>query len=449
MNGIAQFSVLDDDFRVWKQAAAPSVIPVKMGLHDQPDVADPHAMGGQAHHGIFIRLPAEDHGLSSEHVRSSGRSGVNEDRVLATEEQEHEEHERSARLRKGSTLDVPDPERDDAQGHLTSSEGLLTVTQYDGLRIEEQPNREGGVVEPKFEVGFVGLGRMGAPMASRLMAAGLRVIVFDLRSEAVAAAVRSGAVGSATPAGVADVAPVVLVSLPTPEIVESVALGPNGLINGDAMQTYVDLSTSGPAVAEKVASELARRDVAAVDAPVSGGVAGATRGTLTLMLSGEPSVLEQIDPILAHLGNRRIRVGSRAGQGQMLKLINNMVSATAFAATAEALVLGRMAGLDAAMMLDSLNASTGRTNASAEKFPKYVLSRTFDFGFALGLQAKDVGLYVAEAQRRHFPSWIGSATGNLLGMAVADGMGELDSTALVQLLERWAEVIVSGDPTEG
>lgn len=304
------------------------------------------------------------------------------------------------------------------------------------------------MAEQPVDVGFVGLGNMGAPMASRLVAAGLRVCVADVRPDAVTAAVRAGAVGGGSAAEVAAVAPIVLVSLPTPAAVESVALGPGGLLEGGVMRTYVDLSTSGPSTAERVANALAAQDVDVVDAPVSGGVSGATAGTLTLMLSGSPDAVDRVTPVLAHLGRRLVHVGDRPGQAQLMKLINNMMSATAFAATAEAMVLGRMGGLDAATMLDILNASTGANNATADKFPKYVLPRSFDFGFGLGLQAKDLGLYVAEASRRRLPSWIGTATANLLGMAVADGMGEMDSTSLVQLVERWGGVTLEGRPAQ-
>jgi 3-hydroxyisobutyrate dehydrogenase-like beta-hydroxyacid dehydrogenase len=179
----------------------------------------------------------------------------------------------------------------------------------------------------------------------------------------VAALVAEGAEAATSPAEVAARAEVVLVSLPTPEVVREVALGADGLIHGDAIKTYVDLSTTGQAVAVEVAAALGERGIVTIDAPVSGGVRGAINGTLAVMVAGPGSDLEGVRPSLEVFG-RVFHVGAHAGLGQLMKLANNFLSATAIAATAEAVVLGVKGGLDPATMLEVINASTGRNTAS-------------------------------------------------------------------------------------
>jgi 3-hydroxyisobutyrate dehydrogenase-like beta-hydroxyacid dehydrogenase len=219
------------------------------------------------------------------------------------------------------------------------------------------------------QIGFVGLGQMGGPMSRRLRAAGHALVVHDLRAEATDALVAEGAETASSPAEVADRAEVVLVSLPTPQVVREVALGPDGLIHGDATRTYVDLSTTGQAVAMEVAAALAERGTLPIDAPVSGGVRGAINGTLAVMAAGPAAELERVRPLLEVFG-RVFHVGDRPGLGQLMKLANNFLSASAIVATAEAVVLGVKGGLDPATMLDVINASTGRNTASEDKFPR-------------------------------------------------------------------------------
>src|SRR5690606_35939074 len=199
-------------------------------------------------------------------------------------------------------------------------------------------------------VGFVGLGQMGGPMSRRLLDAGHRLIVHDVRPEAVDALVAAGAEAAASPAEVAARAALVLVSLPTPEVVRAVVLGPDGLIQGGALRTYVDLSTTGQAVAVEVAAALGERGIVTLDAPVSGGVRGAREGTLAVMAAGPTGEVERVRPLLEAFG-RVFHVGERPGLGQLMKLANNFLSATAIVATAEAVALGVKGGLDPATMV--------------------------------------------------------------------------------------------------
>lgn len=290
-------------------------------------------------------------------------------------------------------------------------------------------------------LGFVGLGAMGARIAARLLDAGHRVVVCDARAQAAAPLRERGAEVAGSPRAVADVAATVFVSLPTPAIVRAVALGDDGLAGGGALRTYVDLSTTGPAVAEEVAAALATRDVAAVDAPVSGGPAGAEAGRLTLMVAGPPVAVAAVQPLLEHFAGRIFVVGDRAGQGQSAKVINNLMSACSIAITAEAMVLGARAGLDPATLLDVVDASSGQNNAASDKFPKQVLTRNFDHGFRLELMAKDVRLALDEAHRRQVPMLLGATVSELWNLAETQDVGD-DCTAIVRMFEQWGGATV-------
>lgn len=287
-------------------------------------------------------------------------------------------------------------------------------------------------------LGFVGLGAMGARMVARLLEAGHEVTVFDTREEARAQLAEQGASAVESPRAVADAAETVLVSLPAPEIVRGVATGDDGLLGGSAMRRYVDLSTTGGPVAEEVAELLGAEGVDCVDAPVSGGPAGAEAGSLTFMVAGPGDAIEAVRPLLETLGSKLFVVGDRAGQGQIAKVINNLMSASAIAITAEAMTLGVKAGLDAKTLLDVVGVSSGSSNAALDKFPNQVLTRRFDHGFRLALMAKDVRLCLAEAQRRDVPMLLGSTVDQLWGLAEQQGSEGDDCTAIVRMFEDWA-----------
>ena len=291
-------------------------------------------------------------------------------------------------------------------------------------------------------IGFVGLGQMGGPMSRRLLAAGHRLVVHDVRPEASDALVAEGAEAARSPAEVAERAEVVLVSLPTPEVVREVALGPGGLIQGRALRTYVDLSTTGQAVAMEVAAALAERGILAVDAPVSGGVRGALAGTLAVMVAGPALDLERVRPLLEVFG-RVFHVGERPGLGQLMKLANNYLSATAIVATAEAIALGVKGGLDPATMLDVINASTGRTTASEDKFPRQVLSGNYAAGFTTGLLTKDLDLCAAAAEMLEMPMPVAAAVLAQWQQSVAELGPDADITTIVKIVERAAGVALT------
>jgi 3-hydroxyisobutyrate dehydrogenase-like beta-hydroxyacid dehydrogenase len=295
----------------------------------------------------------------------------------------------------------------------------------------------------KETIGFVGVGRMGQPMASRLIAAGYPVVAYDIQGQALSAMAKNGAPSVSSPAEVASRAEVVMTSLPVPAVVEAVALGKDGIAAGSRVKTFVDLSTTGPRVAKAIAAGLAERGITAIDAPVSGGVAGAIKGTLAVMTSGPKDICESLRPALEPIG-KFFYVGAEPGMGQMMKLLNNLLSATNIAATSEAVVCGVKAGLDPHVMIDVINASSGRNTASEDKFPRAILPRSFDMGFAMALMTKDVKLCMDEAEAQGVPMWIGQAVKQVWQYGLAHGSQEQDFTEIIRHMEAWSNVTVGG-----
>lgn len=284
-------------------------------------------------------------------------------------------------------------------------------------------------------IGFVGLGAMGSRMSLRLVAAGYEVLVSDVDADAVEPVVAAGARACADARAVADAAEIVMVSLPGPAVVSAVA---ERLVQGSAIRLYVDLSTTGPQVAEEVAALMAAADVGVVDAPVSGGAAGAEQGRLTIMAAGESSHVQSAWPLLEVLGSTVFVVGDRPGQGQSVKLINNLMSACSIAITSEAAALGVKAGVDPRTLLEVVSASSGANAAASTKFPQYVLTRTFHQGFRLELMAKDVRLALAEARRHGVPMVLGATVEQLWNLGEASLEPAADFMEIVQLFERWS-----------
>jgi len=293
------------------------------------------------------------------------------------------------------------------------------------------------------DIGFIGLGKMGFPMARRLIEAKHRLVVFDQRQEAVDKLVALGAQAASSPKEVADRAETVLASLPSLQASLEVATGEGGVIEGKRVRRFVDLSTVGSHMAVRIHDLLAKRDIVQLDSPVSGGVGGAEKGTLAVMVSGPKADFELTKPALGVIG-KVFFIGEKPGSAQTMKLANNLLSATAVVATSEAVVMGVKSGLDPHVMIDVINAGSGMNTASRDKFPRAILPRSFDFGFALGLMSKDVNLCVAEAEALGVPMWIGNAVKQLWLYALAQGGPEQDFTNLITHIEKWSGVTVGG-----
>lgn len=291
------------------------------------------------------------------------------------------------------------------------------------------------------ELGFVGVGRMGIHMAGRLLEAGYAVTVFDTNETAMARLEQRGAKRAVSAADVASRCATVLVSLPTPDIVKAVALGKGGVIEGTKVKTFIDLSTTGPRVAKEVAEGLARKGITAVDAPVSGGPTGAEKGTLAMMIACPRALADELRPVIEVLG-KFFYIGEAPGRGQTMKIINNLLSATAITITSEAMVMGVKAGLDPTTMLDVINAGSGRNTATADKFPRCVVPRRFDFGFTTALLYKDIKLCLDEAEALGTPMIVGNAVRQLMAIGKAEMGPDADITEFVKPLERLAGVQV-------
>jgi 3-hydroxyisobutyrate dehydrogenase-like beta-hydroxyacid dehydrogenase len=291
------------------------------------------------------------------------------------------------------------------------------------------------------DIGFIGLGNMGQPMARRLIAAGHKLIVYDTRNDAVAPLVALGAQVASSPADVADRVETVMASLPSLQISEKVALGEGGVIQGKRIKRFIDLSTTGATVAAKIAAVLAKKNIVQIDCPVSGGVGGATKGTLAVMVSGPKAEIDLVKDVLAVFGKVFV-IGEKPGMAQTMKLANNFLSATAMAATSEAVAMGVKAGLDPAVMIDVINAGSGRTTASDGKFPQAILPRTFNYGFATALMLKDVRLCVEQAKSLNVPNSVMSAVLDQWETTNKEFGGDSDFTAIVKMIEQRAGVIV-------
>lgn len=293
------------------------------------------------------------------------------------------------------------------------------------------------------DIGFIGLGKMGFPMARRLIEAGHHLIAFDTRKEAVDRLVKLGADTASSPKDVADRAETVMASLPSLQASLEVATGKGGVIEGGRIKRFVDLSTVGSQMAVRIHDLLAKRNIVQLDSPVSGGVGGAEKGTLAVMVSGPRAEFEAVKPALEVIG-RVFFISEKPGAGQTMKLANNFLSATAMVATSEAVVMGVKSGLDPNVMIDVINAGSGLNTASRDKFPRSVLPRSFDFGFATGLMVKDVRLALDEMKSLGLKMEVAEAVGRLWEVVIRDEGAESDFTAAIKPIEKAAGVVVGG-----
>jgi len=292
-------------------------------------------------------------------------------------------------------------------------------------------------------LGFVGVGRMGGPMANRLLDAGHSLVIYDTSQDALAPLAARGATVATSAADVASKAEVVFLSLPTPPVVQAVVTGEGGVLQGTRVKTLVDLSTTGPSVAAVCAQASAGRGVAWMDSPVSGGITGATKGTLAVMVSGPKAAYDGLEDVLKVFG-KLFYVGDKPGLAQVAKLGNNLLAAAAIVLSSEAVVMGVKAGIDPKVLIDIINAGSGRNSATQDKFPRAVLTRTFDFGFATGLSYKDVRLCLEEAEALGVPMVAGSAVRQMLAITQARYGFDSDFTSIAKVVEEWAGVEIKG-----
>jgi 3-hydroxyisobutyrate dehydrogenase-like beta-hydroxyacid dehydrogenase len=293
------------------------------------------------------------------------------------------------------------------------------------------------------DIGFIGLGNMGFPMARRLIEAKHPLVVFDTRKEVVDKLVALGAQAASSPKDVADRVETVMASLPSLQASLEVATGKDGVIEGKRVKRFVDLSTVGSQMAVRIHDLLAKRNIVQIDSPVSGGVGGAEKGTLAVMVSGPKADFEVLKPAIEVIG-KVFFIGEKPGSGQTMKLANNFLSATAMVATSEAVVMGVKSGLDPKVMIDVINSGSGQNTASRDKFPRAILPRSFDFGFATGLMVKDVRLCLDEMKSLGLKMEVAEAVGKLWEVVIRDMGADSDFTAAIQPIEKAAGVVVGG-----
>lgn len=283
-------------------------------------------------------------------------------------------------------------------------------------------------------VGCIGLGNMGGALAANLVTAGFEVVAHDAAGPDRAPA---GSTPVPTVADVARQADVIVFSLPDGLVSAQVAREVLGAEDRRAAQ-IVDASTVGVRAAQHIAALLAAAGIGYVDAPVSGGPAGARARTLMVMYAGADKDCAAVAPVLAGLSDRRQRVGERPGMAQALKLANNFLSATALAATSEAVAFGRSVGLELGTMLDVLNAASGRSAATEDKFVNHVLTESYASGFSNSLMAKDIGLYLSSVADQGAPATIGAITESIWSRFAA-AQPNVDFTRIYPYVESTAE----------
>jgi 2-hydroxy-3-oxopropionate reductase len=288
------------------------------------------------------------------------------------------------------------------------------------------------------EAGYLGVGNMGQPMAQKLLDAGHSLTIFDINDAAMRPLLERQARRAASPRELAERCEIVCVSLPTLAAFRDAVLGPNGLIGGGAMKLLVNTCTVGVPFLREIEAALTPRGITMVDCPISGGPAGARAGTLSVMVSGDPAAIEKVRPLISLWGSTLTIAGDKPGAAQVLKLTNNILFAVSLAATSEAFVMGAKGGLDLEVMVNAINAGSGRNGATQTVIPTVVLDRSFDYGAALHILMKDVDLAIAQGEELGVPMWVCQAARLVYKHAVFAGAANDDISTLVQHVERGA-----------
>jgi 3-hydroxyisobutyrate dehydrogenase len=294
-------------------------------------------------------------------------------------------------------------------------------------------------------VAFLGLGAIGTPMARHLARPDFDLVVWNrTAARAAAFADATGARQATSPADAARDREVVVTCLPVSRDVESLLDGPDGLLATMASgATLVDCTSGDAATSRRIAGRLAERGIHFLDAPVSGGVAGAEAGTLTVMVGGDEATLEGVRPVLEAFGRKIVHCGV-VGSGDALKAVNNALLAMHIWGTAEGLVALEKAGVKAEIALDVINTSSGRSNSSMNLFPERVLTRAFPRTFRLALLDKDVGIAADLAREQQVPSPLLQLTAELFRLAHQELGEEADHVEAVQVVERQGNATIGG-----
>jgi 3-hydroxyisobutyrate dehydrogenase len=290
---------------------------------------------------------------------------------------------------------------------------------------------------PDLRVGVIGLGNMGRPIAENLLRAGFPTTVFDLRPEAMDALRDVGVQAASSPAAVARQSEILFLVVPDSSAVRQALFGKNGAARAAAKGgVVVDMTTGDPHLSKPFADRLARRGIAYLDSPMTGGATGAKAGRLLLMVGGDRGVYERCLPVLERISKRAIHVGP-VGSGHVMKLVHNHVSHAVFAATCEGVALGQRLGLSPKDMLEVFNEGNARSYATEVRFPKFILPETYDSGASFNIVCKDMALVRALGRRAKFRLPINDCTYRYWKHAVDAGMGREDWSRIVLLLKAY------------
>ncbi len=284
-------------------------------------------------------------------------------------------------------------------------------------------------------IGYLGVGNMGLPMAGRLLDAGHELWIYDVREEAMRPLIERQARRAATPKELADACDTVVISLPTLAIFRRALEGENGLLAGKAMKTLINSCTVGSPFVKEISEQCRSQNVTVIDAPISGGVAGARDGMLAVMVSGDPARVAELMPVFQVWGKTIVVAGDKPGAAQVMKLTNNMLCAVAFVATSEAMTMSGKAGIPPEAMLQILNNGTGRNFATMQLFPQAVLPGTFNFGATIEILMKDVDLAIEQGEDLGVPMWVCQAVRLVLKHGVFQGRAQQDLSRIVQIIE--------------
>ncbi|MGL5513102.1 MAG: NAD(P)-dependent oxidoreductase [Sporomusa sp.] len=294
------------------------------------------------------------------------------------------------------------------------------------------------------KIGFIGLGAMGKPMALNLMAAGYEVRVYDVRQEAVEELEGKVTGGCRTVAELASNSDTIICSLPNAKIVESVMTGADGVFASCSQgAVIIDMSSVSPGSSKAIAKKAKEYKIDYVDAPVSGGVSGATAGTLTIMVGADSEVFSKLEPLFDVLGKNVYHVGE-VGCGDAIKMINNLLLGCNMAALAEALALGVKCGLSVDTMREVISNSSGRSYALEAKLEKFIMADQYTGGFAVDLQHKDLGIALEASKDEAVPLPITAAAVQVYEAARAKGLNRADMSAIVKVWEDLIGVEISG-----
>jgi 3-hydroxyisobutyrate dehydrogenase-like beta-hydroxyacid dehydrogenase len=287
-------------------------------------------------------------------------------------------------------------------------------------------------------VGYLGVGNMGQPMAGKLLDGGHGLTVYDINEAAMEPLLLRQARRAASPKELADLCEIVFVSLPTLTAFRAAVSEAEGLVAGGAMQVLVNTCTVGVPFLREIEAAVAPKGVKIVDCPISGGPAGARAGTLSVMVSGDPTVVERVRPLISLWGKTLTIAGDKPGAAQVLKLTNNILFAVSLAATSEAFVMGAKGGLDPEVMVKAINAGSGQNGATQTVMPTSVLDRSFHYGAALHILMKDIDLAIAQGEDLGVPMWVCQAARLVYKQAIYNGAADDDISTLLRHVERGA-----------